>query len=118
MRIDPEHKGVMLYFTTLMDRSREPDLHRWYLTTHIPDVSSTPGISAYHRFVNAREEDDERRFCVLVEVDREDIEAVVTDMNNSFGTQGNRERLRQLIEEGRLINYGKSTFQAFFRRIL
>ena len=117
MKMNPEHKSVIFYFTKLMDPSREAEYHQWYIDTHIPDVMRTPELMAYHRFVNARDGDDDRKYAVMVECDSEDVDGVMEKMNDLFGHRGDREKLRQLIEDGRLINYGKSTWSANFRRI-
>lgn len=117
MKMQPEHQSVMFYFTKLMDPSREAEYHQWYLDTHIPDVMQTSELLAYHRFVSTRDGDDDRKYVVIVECDSADVDDVTQKMSDRFGHHGDKEKLRKLITEGRLINYGKSTWSANLRRI-
>ncbi len=102
-----EHKGLMLAFMKCTDPARDGEFNDWYNKTHIPDVLHTPGILSATRYVNARDDDADRKYITIYEIEGEDVGATFKAMRETMQAR-----------KAKMIDFFKITSGINFKRIL
>lgn len=78
-------KGVLTVMTICTEPAREEEYNRWYLHTHLPDLSKAQGFVRARRFRSVdlfpnSGKASERRFLALYEFDSPDLRASYKDL--------------------------------------